>query len=240
MRSRIIRLDQAQAFQAIHVLSDPGYIGGPVVIPNCIQVTMNWALSSGVQGHNVMYGARTGTLTVDQALANSFKAALAPNAEFTAMALHLAPTASLASVSVRDVSTAGNPLFTSNTAAVPGTSTGTELPNETAICVSLKTNKSGPAYRGRIYLPGWATTALAANNVIAAAVVTAINNWCGNRLFTAFTSNGMSWALGQPARAAYTGSSGTQHPARVAGYTTIASSSVRDNHWDSQRRRGLR
>jgi hypothetical protein len=90
-----------------------------------------------------------------------------------------------------------------------------------------------------MFIPGWATNALASGNVVAAAAVTALQSWA-NTLGGTYSANGMPVALGHKARAAYTGTSGTPHPARPAGLVPITNLVVRDNHWDSMRRRGLK
>jgi hypothetical protein len=69
--------------------------------------------------------------------------------------------------------------------------------------------------------------------------VTSVQNWA-NGIPAIFTTNGLTLALGLPARSAYTGTTGTPHPARVAATLPVTSLLVRDNHWDSQRRRGLK
>lgn len=245
----ILPLASLEQFQAVQFKSDLGAIGGPNYMPNVIEVHLRWSLGDGKIARNILHGRKVGTVTLGVPLANAIMTQLAPNAEFTAMALHLAPTVQFAGVSVRDISITNpgppiviipQPLFDSTNAALPGTSTGTELPDETSICVTMRTALAGRQNRGRMFLPGWATTALGAGNVINAAVITAVNNWSSNRIFTAFSTNGLQLVVGQKARAAYTGSTGTAHPARPAGSVDATAFATRDNHWDTQRRRGLR
>jgi hypothetical protein len=137
------------------------------------------------------------------------------------------------------MSVANQPIISSGAGGATGTSSGTELPDEVALVVTERTAFTGPQNRGRMYIPGWATTALGANNTAAAAAVTALGNWAGN-IAGILSAQGYTWCVGHVARQAYTGSTGTQHPARVAGTVPITTVAVRDNHWDSQRRRGLR
>lgn len=238
-RSRIVPLDNFQQFAAVNLLSDPGHIAGPIVIPSCAQITINWANASGRGAHNVLYGRYSGAFAGNTAQANSIMTALSTGGAWTALAAFLATTTTLAGVSIRDVNTPNAPLITSTNAAVPGTSASPEMPDEVAAVITLRTSFTGPAYRGRMYVPGWATNALAAGNVIAAAAVTALNSW-GGTIAGALAAGTYTWVLGQPARAQYTGSTGRVHPARAAQSTTIAQTVVRDNHWDTQRRRGLK
>jgi hypothetical protein len=90
-----------------------------------------------------------------------------------------------------------------------------------------------------MYVPGFASNAMATGNVIAATTMTAVNNWAGI-IAGVLSAQGYIWCVGHPARQAYTGITGTAHPARIAGTVPITTVSVRDNHWDSQRRRGLK
>jgi hypothetical protein len=235
----VIRLDQLQQFAAVNVLSDPGALGGPVVVPNCVQIVLNWNLSAGKVGHNVMYGRVSGIPAPTAAQAEAIRAALTTGAAWTAVATIMAASTSLGSVTLRSVHTPGQPIVQSTGAAAPGTSAALALPNEVAICATLRTGFTGPSNRGRIYIPGVASDSLLSGNVIAPGTVTALTNWVTG--FTAiFSAQGFTWVIGQVARAAYTGSTGTQHPARAAASVPVTSATVRNNTWDSQRRRGLK
>jgi hypothetical protein len=90
-----------------------------------------------------------------------------------------------------------------------------------------------------MYIPGWAQATVAADNTAIAAAITDLQAWA-DTVQNALNGSGYQLVIGQPARQAYVGKSGTQHPARPAGSTTVQSLLVRDNHFDSQRRRGLK
>jgi hypothetical protein len=113
------------------------------------------------------------------------------------------------------------------------------MPNEVALVITERTALAGRANRGRMYIPGWITASVAADNTAIPAVVTDLQAWA-NTVQNALNSAGYQLVIGQPARQAYTGLTGTQHPARAAGSTTVQSLQVRDSHFDSQRRRGLK
>lgn len=237
--ARIINLANLEQFAAVQLTSDPGYIGGPEVIPGVARIYLRWVLGDGKQGLNVLHGRYTGTFIGSPTQANAMLTALTTGAQWTALAAHLAPTMALNAVWIQDVNTGGQPIISSSTAGQNGASTGTELPNEVALVLTLRTGGIGRENRGRMFIPGWATTALATGNVAAAAAVTALQNWGGN-ISGILSAQGYQWGVGHRARAAYTGITGTQHPARAAGLVPIQTVIVRDNHWDSQRRRGLR
>lgn len=234
-----MNLANFQQFAAINVLSDPGYDPDPHVVPNCIQISLVWALGGGKQAHNVMAGSRTDGLAPTQAHANAILTGLATGGAWTALAAFLAPTVTFGAVFLRDLRAFNMPVIPSNTTGAAGTSTGTELPNEVALAATFRTAFVGAGNRGRLYLPGWSTTALAAGNVASAAAIAAYQTWL-NTIPTVFSQSGYTFALRQPSRIAYTGSSGRNHAARAAGTVPITSQTIRDNHWDSQRRRGLK
>jgi hypothetical protein len=91
-----------------------------------------------------------------------------------------------------------------------------------------------------MYLPAFATNALATGNTIAPAVITAVDAWLLT-INPAFTAQGYTLCLALPARNDYTSPiTGRHFDARPKETPSITSISVHDNHWDSQRRRGLR
>ena len=238
-RSRIVRLDSIQQFAAINVLSDPGAIPGPKQVPQCAQIVLRWTLAGGKTAHNVLYGRYAGAFTGSQSQANALFSALSTGAPAVALLARLTGPTLFAGVDLRDVNTLNQPLIQSNSAAVPGTATGAQIPDEAAICLTLRTAFVGPQFRGRMYLTGWDVTNVGTGNIIVPAAINAFQNWAAT-FPSIFSAQGYTWVLGQPARQAYTGSTGRAHPARAATSTAITSSIVRDNHWDSQRRRGLK
>jgi hypothetical protein len=110
------------------------------------------------------------------------------------------------------------------------------MPVNVALVLTENLNVRGRGAKGRAYLAGWATNADAGGGVAAAAVGTAMNAF-GTAVFNAITSAGFTPAVAKPARAAYTGYTGTPHLARAASYATVTTYVARDNIWDSQRRR---
>jgi hypothetical protein len=218
---------------------DPGAIGGPKICPFVAEIGILWNLASGKQGHNVLHGRYTGAFAGTVAQANSICTALTTGAPYTALATHLANTTAIAGVTIRDINSPNQALISSTVFGTAGTGAGNALPNEVALCITAHTALAGRANRGRIYIPGWNTASVDVTNVALPAVVTDLQNWA-NTIQNALNAQGYQMCIAQPARAAYTGSTGTPHPARPAGSTPVSSLFVRDNHWDSQRRRGLK
>jgi hypothetical protein len=236
---RVVNLANLQQFTAVNLTSDPGYDAGNRVIPQCVQVKLAWGTGSGNVALNILHGRYSGAYSGTQAQANTILAGLNTGGAWTALASHLAPTVALSAVTLRDLGIANAPEVASNGPGGVGTAAGTELPDEVAAVVTLRTALTGPANRGRIYVPGWATSALGANNTIAAAAVTDLAAWAAT-ITGVLAGVGFTFSLGHFSRVAYIGSAGANHPARPAGTVPITSTEVRDNHWDTQRRRGLK
>jgi hypothetical protein len=199
-----------------------------------------WQLTDGKEAHNVLYGRYAGSFSGSVAQADAILAALTGDARWGLLAAHLALTASLHQVRLRDVNTANQPIIDGSLDPHPGTALGAALPDEVAACVSLHTGLSGRQNRGRMYIPGWSADALAPGGVMDATAVADLQAWSNAVVFTALSGSGYTWVIGHQARQAYTGTTGTPHPARPAGSVIITEAIVRDNHWDTMRRRGLR
>jgi hypothetical protein len=236
---RLVNIANFPQFTAINLMKDPGYDPAVRTIPQCVEVGLGWGLEDGKVGHNVLHARYAGTYPGSVAMANAILVGLTTGAAWTAMATFLSSTGGLQILTLRDLNTPNQPLLQNTASGAIGTSVSAALPNETAIVVTLRTAKAGRAFRGRIYLPGWATNALGTGNVIAAACVTDINAWA-NTIPTVFQAQGLTFVIGQHSRLAYTSGIGTPHPARAATTVDITSQSVKDNHWDTIRRRGLK
>lgn len=236
----LVRLDQLQQFAAVKFSFDPGSIGGPVVIPFGVQVLLTWQVPGGKTGHNVLYGRAVGTPSPTVAQAQAIFSALTTGGLWTALATHLNTSTLLQSVTLTSVHSAGLPSFVSTGSAVAGSNAGLGMPSEVALCVTLRTAGRGPQNRGRMYITGYAVDQVIAGNLVSAAAVTDTAAWANN-IKGVLSSQGLTWAIGQQERAAYTGTTGTEHPARAANVNMdVSAAIVRDNRWDSQRRRGLK
>lgn len=238
---RVINLANLPTFTAVNSLTtDLGAIPGPVIVDQCAQIVLNWTLTDGKQGHNVLYGRYAGAFAGSVAQANSIHTALTTGTAATNFLSALSVGTALASVSIRDVNIIDQPLIQSTNPAAPGTASGQSLPNEVACVITLRTASVGRANRGRIYIPGFGTGSLAVGDTIAAATVTFVQAWA-NTIIGALSPSGYTLVIGHKARAAYTSPiTGRSFPARPDGSITVTSLPVRDNHWDSQRRRGLK
>lgn len=236
---QLVPLAAYEQLAAINPLLDLGLIAGPKLVDNCAEIVLYWQLGDGKTAHNVLGGRYIPPFSATQVEANAILSSLTGTGAWTTMAASIATSVSLHQVGIRDINTPENPVILSAVVEHPGTSTGTELPNEVSAVISLATGKSGPRYRGRMYVPGLATSALGAGNLIAAQTVLDIAAWAGT-IASSLNGSGFTWCLALPARNAYTSpKTGRQFPARPKETPTINQTLV-DNHWDSQRRRGLR
>ena len=129
----------------------------PLVIANCIQVRLG-SVAAGLGAYNVLHFIKAGTATIDQAAAEAIGAA-AKTAWTANMAPLCAANSALVRVSVRDLTAPNLPEFSDTGAAALGVDTAAQpMPAGVALCITLRTAKSGKSFRGRVYLAGFSET----------------------------------------------------------------------------------
>lgn len=220
-------------------MPDAGRIPGAVVIPNAIQVRLVWTLANGKTVYNVLHGSVAGGFSATTAVADAVFTALKANAGWTSLRANLSTTCSLFGVDLRDLRSINQPVVASTTAAAAGTGATGAIPPGDALCVTLRTALVGRGSRGRVYLPGFDFSALAAGGVAAAGTVTNATSFMTG-VQTVLTASSITLAIANPARAAYTGSTGAAHAARPAGILPVTGIVTRNNIFDHQRRRAGR
>src|SRR5215471_10204969 len=109
-RSRFIRLDAAQQFTAINVLSDPGYDPNNRTIPSCVQVQLSFALDGGKFGNVILHGRYGSGFTPSTAIATAIWSGLTTGTAWTALAAFFATTTNLGNVILRDLNALNQPL----------------------------------------------------------------------------------------------------------------------------------
>src|SRR5688572_27363174 len=122
-----------------------------VVIEGTYSITITWALSGADWAVNQLHALIPSADTVDAALAAAWASDIEA-AHVNSGLQALQPTSvSLSRVDVRDLREPALPAY-----SAPMTSAGTSeaelLPRGTALVVTKRTNRAGPAYRGRIYI----------------------------------------------------------------------------------------
>jgi hypothetical protein len=164
----------------------------PEVIPNAVRVRL-LSLVANQGAVNVLHAQVGGTLVVNQALANSLGAAVksAWTSRFGAL---FSGQAALVRVTVRDLRTANQPEFLDTGAQVSGTNVADSLPPQDALCVTLKTAKSGKSFRGRVYIGGWAESENVAGGTASTAASSAAVGFMGD-VQAAMTAQQMTLAV---------------------------------------------
>jgi hypothetical protein len=235
----IVPLSNFTQFAAINLTADGGYDRNNRIIPNTAQIRLRWALADGKVGFNVLHGSYQGAFHGSQTEANAILTGLTTGANWTALALFMGTATGLTGVDIRDLNVANAPIIPSIAIGANGTSVSTTLPSEVAAVITLRTAFVGRQNRGRVYVPNWSSNAVATGDVIAPAAVTALGNW-GSIIAGTLQAQGYIFGIGHFHRLAYTSPHGTNIAERPAGLVPITTISVKDNHWDSMRRRGLK
>lgn len=218
------------------------------VIPNCVQIRLLWA-SEGNLAINVLNAEAGAGVLVNQALANTVGSAI--KSAFTSnLAAHYTGNTGLVRIGLRDMRQPNQAEFLDTTTATAGTGVGEPLPAATAMCLTLRTAKTGKSFTGRIYLPAMtegdntglgvalaaaATAAVAFLNAVSAALASA-------NLFLAVASRASE--LIRTVRTIFF-DDGTQESKTIsevkrkdAQLTRVTSILSRTSGWESQRRRG--
>jgi len=216
---------------------DAGRIGGPIVIPNCCQVNVVWQFTTTHFARIVMHGTVAAAFSATQTIANALMNALVTNwSAANSLGSFTPTTVNLFAVELKDLRAANLPVIPSNVTAVPGTSASPIISFQNALVVTLRTANSGRGFRGRAYIPGWATNADAGQGAASATAGGAATGFI-NALNSAMLAQGMTMAIAQPHRRAYTGITGTAHAERFASTVNLTAILTRDLLWDQQRRR---
>jgi hypothetical protein len=214
-------------------------VKGPVIIPNCVQVSVFWTYS-GQSVANVYHGNYTGVPLVST-VANTIYQALVAAPSTTAWLAKLHTSIFLMGVEVKDLRAANNPTYESATGAGhPGVSAGGQTSAATALVISLRTAKSGKGFFGRTYLPG-----ITQDNMLDArhwdnTKLEALSNAYVTGIQTAMQASGFAMCVAQRALAANADPNAppAQKVARAANADNIVTGiKWTDNRVDTQRRR---
>lgn len=168
--------------------------GCPTVVPAGVLVRLIWQFGSADYAVNVLGARNPASTVINQALANALGTAIKASFTSSGLAALMSTNVGLSRVGVRDINTASNAEFLSGATATLGTGTGDALPKQIAYCVTLRTAKAGPRFRGRQFIPGFVEANNDANGNPAAAVITAATAFVtavqGN-----LSSNGLTLAV---------------------------------------------
>ena len=217
---------------------DGGHIKGAANVPSVIEIKQVISIADGKPAVNIFHGFYTTVPPNMQTVANGLFTSLS-NAWATSLGAHMDTGSVFERVEIRDMTDHTLPVFIGTGTPVSGNDATGTLPGEMAAVLTENIVARGKGLKGRVYLGGWGLTANAGAGLIAPTSVTAINTY-GTAVFSAITAQGLTPCVAQVARQQYTGLVGTLHQLRPAGHSNVTTYSCRDNHWDSQRRRGLK
>lgn len=226
-------------------IMDNGRIPGPVFIDECFALRLYWELPNDKTAFNVLHASGAGPGTLSQAYVDALFTAVKTAFTGSAHDDDLDTETSLTAVGLRDMSESssgsgvGLSEWKSSGAAASGSAVVAgqgPMPHQVAFCVSLKTGFSGQANRGRVFLPGYHMRADDGNGLIKEATANkgvAFIQAIADHLETL----GLALCLAHPARKAYTGWAGAEHPARDAGTVPVLNITKLNLQWDTQRLR---
>lgn len=225
-------------------MPDLGHIPGAVYIPQCMAIRLFWRLPNTKTAFNVLHCRIATPPSLSQAYVDAFFTDVLTAYTASGLPGHQDVETRLTNVGLRNMArdTTGfgfGEWVSANTGASgsagPG---GGPLPAQISFVVSLKTGFSGQANRGRVYIPGFHSSADdgngSASDDTAADCVDFIT-----RIGQMLTARAMPLAIAHPARAAYTSPKPpfTEHEARPAGVVNVTGITKLNNVWDTQRLR---
>jgi hypothetical protein len=216
---------------------DAGKIKGAQAVPNTLEIQIRQVGANGKSANFTCHGRYATTppslATIASALFTSIGTAWGAQ-----LGPQMAPDAQFTGVWIRDMANVNNPIVVGTGTPTPGTGTGNPLPPEACIVLTEQTTMRGKGMKGRMFISGFVDSAAGANGAISPAGVAAVTGF-GTALFAAIQAQSLTPCVAQVARQPYIGLTGTQHANRIAGNVTVGSYLVRNNEFDTQRRRGL-
>jgi hypothetical protein len=220
-----------------------------LVIANSAQLRLLWGLNTNVNAAiNVLGVSKPAGVTITQALANTIGAAVKSAVGTSLLAAELHTATTLNRCGLRSLDAANEVEFFDTGAPVAGTATGDVLPRAVALVATLRTAKAGHSFRGRVYIGGFSELANQTGANAAPSTATAVGAFI-TAIQNALKANGLDLAvLARPAEARVetitvthadgtTSSKTKSHPARTGQVTIVTAVEVRNQSWDSQRRR---
>ena len=203
--------------------------------PNGVMWRLRWTDPVGTF-MNVLHMSYTTAGPLNPAIADNMLTQLVGLAATTTWLGHLPTTTALVGLDVRDLRAANNPLISSAAVNHPGTAAGNALPPANAMVITLRTAFAGRSFRGRVYLGGLAATTSDVNGHIVAQANTDANVFV-QQFGTVCTTAGGNWAILQRYLPPRTSHGGVALPERQSAVVNVTGTSVRDNIFDTQRRR---
>lgn len=219
-----------------------------VQVANAALVRLIWSLAGQGTMVNVL-GALIGSgPAVTQATANTLGTAIKGSLNSGTYKTRLHSGTSLVGVGVRDIRQVNLPEFIDNGVAVPGTGTLDALPRSAALVVSLRTALAGRGHRGRTYLGGFdesvndpdgsaSTLLLTDAATFMAAVQSALSAASMPLAVVGRNRNAKSTTVDVTNPDGSHSIKVRSYPASAGHVEAVTAIQVRNDTWDSQRRR---
>lgn len=192
-----------------------------IIITGTYTIKITWQLSGVDWALNVVHAQLPGGESVNQALADAWATDLAALHVSSGLAAVQPNTVQLARVGVRDVRVANQAEHEADVSSL-GTSVANLLPRQAGIKVTTRTALAGKSFRGGPTIPGFDEDQNNGAGQIAATASDAAEAFVAS-LRTAATARGHILAVGS---------------VKLGLSTPITTQVVRDQVWDTQRRRG--
>ena len=217
--------------------SNLGYVPGPLVIPQTCEVKLHWRLANFKQASNVFHAIIPDGFALDETVPTGIMDEITASAGWADLNPFLSTETSLQSVEAKDLRAANLGGYISTSATITGTSAADSLPEGVALVVGLRTAQSGRSFRGRVYIPGFSTDALAADGRAAATVAGSAAEFV-QAVKDAMSVVGLEMCIAHRGHAEYVSpSTGQTVPAEGAGSVVVTQVRNTDGIFDSQRRR---
>lgn len=208
---------------------------GAVVIPQTAEMRLVWGIGTHPWA-NVFHGKYSTPPTFSAALANSIFTMIKGALTSSGWGVQVAPEASMIRLEIKDINSANNVWWISDSAPAAGTGLSNALPSNLAIEVTARTAKSGRGFVGRHYMAGLDSgVQVDAYTFESTAGDAAVAFWEAVR--TGLTSNGLTMALAQKELLAGQDANGNAMPPRAANSEPIIRHDLTDYRFDTQRRR---
>lgn len=199
-----------------------------VTIGSAMQARLIFSRGGADAAVNVMHFRIDSLFLVNQAAANAFASSVDTLIVTSGYAGLMPTTDALARITLRDRRSANAPEFVGIVGRV-GTNVTEALPGANSVVVTLRTALAGRGFRGRVYLGSWCEAANAVSGVIAPATITAA---------VAFIQGLRNPTIsGVPATLAVAHQVANGLPLEPGQLNDVTAHLVRDNQWDTQRRR---
>lgn len=210
-------------------------------MPNCpttqaetLEINLDWRLGAKTV-KNVLHARIPGTFTPTSTIADSITTAMDSLVTSSGLRAFLASTTRLPFASLRDLRTPNNALIEGTVSPTLGTGVTDALPHQIAAVVTLRTAKAGRSFRGRTYLPGFDEAANDVNGAIGDTTRTALDAFAAGFL-TVINHDSMQLVVWN--RPVIDRAPGANCAVlRPGSIENVTSAIIRDNRWDSQRRR---